>query len=86
MKFTISSASDPYVEPFAEKPANRGKLKEFKPVEQAIWNQELAIWMVVINSLYDLAKMIEKAGHGFIVTEREKSRFLHITVYDDYVD
>ncbi len=86
MKFTISSASDPYVEAFAGKPHNRAKLKQFKPVEQAVWNKERLIWIVVINSLSDLTKIIDVTGHGLVVEEVSKSKGFHITIWDDYIE
>lgn len=86
MKFTISSASDPYVESFSGKPANRAKLEQFKPIEQAVWNKEHEIWIIVVNSLCDLTQIIEKTGHGLVVEENAKSKGFHITIWDDYIE
>ncbi len=86
MKFTISNASDPYLESLSGKPVNRAKLKQFKPVEQAVWNEDHEIWWISIDELYDLTKIIEVTGHGLVVEERAKSKGFHITIWDDYIE
>ncbi len=86
MKFTISSASDPYVESFAGKPHNRAKLEKFKPVERAVWDKERLIWTIAINSLFELTNIIGVTGHPLVVEENAKSDGFHITIWDDYIE